>query len=156
MSLASSYSYGDGQYTTVDITTSSTPSRHLTSAAGGNNDGGFEDANGALITAGGVGDSPLNPGDPTLHGASYDDELYNLALGNDASATPFLQVGDTFVDLATNNPSSDDNVFGLFFTSSFAITDITPAVPEPETYAMFMAGLGLMGFMARRRKNGQA
>lgn len=24
-------------------------------------------------------------------------------------------------------------------------------IPEPETYAMFMAGLGLMGFMARRR-----
>lgn len=29
---------------------------------------------------------------------------------------------------------------------------ITAAVPEPETYAMFMAGLGLMGFIARRRK----
>jgi len=25
-------------------------------------------------------------------------------------------------------------------------------VPEPETYAMLMAGLGLLGFMARRRK----
>ena len=33
---------------------------------------------------------------------------------------------------------------------------LTPTVPEPESYAMFMAGLGLMGFMARRRKNGQA
>jgi hypothetical protein len=30
------------------------------------------------------------------------------------------------------------------------------AVPEPETYALFMAGLGLMGLIARRRKNGQA
>jgi probable HAF family extracellular repeat protein len=29
-------------------------------------------------------------------------------------------------------------------------------VPEPETYALFMAGLGLMGFITRRRKNGQA
>jgi len=27
-----------------------------------------------------------------------------------------------------------------------------PTVPEPETYAMLMAGLGLMGFVARRRK----
>jgi hypothetical protein len=33
---------------------------------------------------------------------------------------------------------------------------IMGVVPEPETYAMFMAGLGLMGFIARRRKNGQA
>jgi hypothetical protein len=30
----------------------------------------------------------------------------------------------------------------------------TTPVPEPDSYAMFMAGLGLMGFMARRRKNG--
>jgi hypothetical protein len=26
------------------------------------------------------------------------------------------------------------------------------AVPEPETYAMFIAGLGVLGFMARRRR----
>lgn len=29
---------------------------------------------------------------------------------------------------------------------------ITAAVPEPETYAMFLAGLGLMGAIARRRR----
>jgi hypothetical protein len=29
------------------------------------------------------------------------------------------------------------------------------AVPEPETYAMFLAGLGLMGAVARRRKSKQ-
>ncbi len=31
---------------------------------------------------------------------------------------------------------------------------ITAAVPEPETYAMMLAGLGLLGFMARKRKAG--
>jgi hypothetical protein len=33
---------------------------------------------------------------------------------------------------------------------SFSIS--TTAVPEPETYAMLLAGLGLMGFMARRKR----
>ena len=29
---------------------------------------------------------------------------------------------------------------------------VLTAVPEPETYAMLLAGLGLVGFAARRRK----
>ena len=29
---------------------------------------------------------------------------------------------------------------------------LTAVVPEPETYAMLLAGLGLLGFMARRGK----
>lgn len=33
-----------------------------------------------------------------------------------------------------------------------ASLSITAAVPEPETYAMFLAGLGLMGAIARRRR----
>jgi hypothetical protein len=28
-----------------------------------------------------------------------------------------------------------------------------PAVPEPETYALLLVGLGLVGFIARRRRN---
>jgi len=35
-----------------------------------------------------------------------------------------------------------------FEVARFSIT----AVPEPETYAMMLAGLGLMGFVARRTK----
>lgn len=30
--------------------------------------------------------------------------------------------------------------------------DITNPVPEPETYALMLAGIGMMGFMARRRR----
>lgn len=36
--------------------------------------------------------------------------------------------------------------------SVFVIGESIAAVPEPETYAMFLAGLGLMAFVARRKK----
>jgi hypothetical protein len=43
--------------------------------------------------------------------------------------------------------SSTDNAFE---TANYSITPI----PEPETYALMMAGLGVMGFVARRRRKG--
>jgi len=39
---------------------------------------------------------------------------------------------------------------------SLQYTAVTAPVPEPETYAMLLAGLGLMGAVARRRKNRSA
>ncbi len=44
------------------------------------------------------------------------------------------------------NNNSNDNV-GMLLDN----VNVT-AVPEPETYAMMLAGLGLVGFMARRRR----
>jgi probable HAF family extracellular repeat protein len=38
-------------------------------------------------------------------------------------------------------------------THGFLLSDTAPPVPEPESYAMLLAGLGLLGFAGRRREN---
>ena len=43
---------------------------------------------------------------------------------------------------------------GTYFKTGTA--GVITAVPEPESYAMFLAGLGLMGAIAKRRKAKQA
>jgi len=45
----------------------------------------------------------------------------------------------------TNSPNND-----AFETANYSVT---APVPEPETYALLLAGLGAVGFVARRRRN---
>ncbi len=99
------------QYSVVDVN-----GKRLTSAAGGEDDG--VSTNGALITAGGVGDSPANPTDPfaTPTDPRSDDELYDLK--------PFLKAGDTSIVVDTRNPSADDNVFFAAFTGNPPVSQI--------------------------------
>jgi probable HAF family extracellular repeat protein len=62
-----------------------------------------------------------------------------------------------------NGINDNGSIVGIAYNSKlspyvfhpFLLTQVT-AVPEPDTYAMFLAGLGIMGFVARRRRNGQS
>jgi hypothetical protein len=46
--------------------------------------------------------------------------------------------------------------FTLYTSSTNQDYLVATPIPEPETYMMLLAGLGLMGFVARRRKSGLA
>jgi hypothetical protein len=112
----------------------------------GNNDDGAAVQDGSLITVGGLGDDPGN------NVASYadDDELYNLK--------PFLNTGDTSFAIKTSNATNDDNIFFAHLYLTAKVKDINddpvdpPPIPEPETYAMMLAGLAAIGLAVRRRR----
>jgi hypothetical protein len=118
MGLGISFGYQpDGQYSTVDVN-----GTRMTSSAGGQDDC-FEKyavepdylncENGTLITAGGIGDSTDDPPEPFATDLECigalgpaprcDDELYNLK--------PFVAEGASTINVATLNPSNNDNIF---------------------------------------------
>lgn len=106
LSLGSGFSFQNGsgnphdcgtvQYSIVNVN-----SQALTACAGNWDDG--YNANGGLITVGGVGDATDNPANPTAQNTGTDDELYNLV--------PFMSTGQTQLVINTQNPSADDNLF---------------------------------------------
>lgn len=68
--------------------------------------------------------------------------------GNRNSATSF----DTYKAQVNNVANwTVDTTNGTYTTTVPNTTAFTLAVPEPKNYAMLLAGLGVMGFIARRR-----
>jgi hypothetical protein len=110
-----------------------------------------------------VVDVPLSVG-----GLNYDGILTGLSLFS-AGANGIVGGGDD--TLLQSSTSSGGNSLTLNYdqalsgTSFITVTGISngtagaiytgaaAAVPEPETYAMLLAGLGLMGAVVRRRSN---
>ncbi|MFZ2451196.1 MAG: hypothetical protein WAW36_11815 [Methylovulum miyakonense] len=107
MGLGISFGYQGGeQYSTVKVN-----GNLLSSAAGGQDDGGLFD--GSLITVGGVGDANANPADPNAlpnGDPAFDDELYSLL--------PWIKKTDTSITVDTVNPSNNDNIFFAYFDLS--------------------------------------
>lgn len=85
---------------------------------------------------------------------------------NDFSSWTIKDVSltDFTATFATSNPKPSP-IAGVISVSPYALTSIHPTpsnwvagvaispVPEPETYGMLLTGLGLVGFISRRRKN---
>ncbi|MYN25232.1 PEP-CTERM sorting domain-containing protein [Duganella levis] len=87
-------------------------------------------------------------------------KLNNQVIGSAAGFTDWTSFNATsgFVSgvnkldfVVTNWQQNGGNPTGL--RVEFGTSSIAAAVPEPETYAMMLGGLALMGVVARRRKN---
>lgn len=106
----------------------------------------------------------------TINFSMYSDDVAQLEINgqklistsyNNAGTTNafFSKAGFYAVDIIYSNTATVDGKGGatLKLTENNQIPNNfyqnVSAVPEPETYAMLLAGLGLMGFMSRCRKN---
>ena len=76
-----------------------------------------------------------------------------------SSLTALLSADINYYAVNTTYSVYSSNAFAYPDAAGFSTTISGPgvitavaAVPEPETYAMLLAGLGLMGYVARRRK----
>lgn len=87
---------------------------------------------------GSAGGSQLMGGTQELTGIR---DKWTLSFANLAVGSYYLKVGG---DIVSNS--------GATFTANGALMPVISAVPEPETYAMFIAGMGLMVLSLRRRQ----
>jgi len=85
------------------------------------------------------GDSKLNLNDTSSSASG----AYQLTFSNLVASTSYT------LSLVGKWTGVQDS--GKWALTSAPSVSITP-VPEPETYAMFLAGLGVIGMIARRRK----
>lgn len=102
---------------------------------------------------------------PALDGYTLDTRMINVTKG--FFFNPILSLDDHRISFIAPEGMTldvgDEFFVNVHFdaplntaTFSFAGDWIYAPVPEPETYAMLLAGLALMGFVARRRQRGQA
>ena len=86
-------------------------------------------------------------------GALYSGVPNNPVAGSSfANPVPSAVFGVGAYDLQISGTALLGGYYSGIINLSSTVGPPPPPIPEPETYAMMLAGLGLMGYVARRRK----
>lgn len=96
-----------------------------------------------------------NPADSSFFanaGATLSFDVNPAQSGFFASPKPFYGVAFTSFTNTPSNVVAFDGGFRIVKGGGTINFAAVPAVPEPETYALLIAGLGAIGFVARRRR----
>ncbi len=117
----------------------------------------------------GAGTSSINYGLSFTQASTLTGSLYSLFPSLPTTMTAISLTGGNNYSSLITLPASDSGTFSFTgitagsYTLSFSYTtqglggfsgviNTTPAVPEPESVALALAGLGIVGLVARRRR----
>jgi len=107
---------------------------------------------GSLVTTGTLPSNNINFTSGSINGIAFS---FSPTGANEVGFTPIAYTAGPVV-LKLFGIAGPDFAAGSSIAASYSGTLNISAVPEPETYAMLLAGLGLMGFIAYRRKKAEA
>jgi hypothetical protein len=137
----------------------------FTAGGSGGTNGGLLPRGSAGINIGGLAwgalydDFDMNWGGPSPHSTGLS-KRFDTFVANGSSHGLFsrMDIGSTASANWYSTASFEGHVYitpsmpGVTVHSVSGFSYTVPAVPEPETYAMMLAGLGLLGVAARRRR----
>ncbi len=111
---------------------------------------------GALVAPGAINFSfEGNTGRFAVNGGSWASGTSIGLIGTDATVTSGDAAG-TYSFILGYNDSAGAATLGDWDDFVVGVNFVAAPIPEPETYAMMLAGLGLLGVAARRRKQREA
>lgn len=100
----------------------------------------------------GLHSTSFNPGSPLVNALVYNDDFPTIGL---SGFTASLTAGTSYIALATGFGNTDAGRYSLEITGPGNVViggNPPPAVPEPSTWAMIIAGFGIVGAALRRRR----